>query len=649
MLRARSLVATAVEQLGLDVEAVPRTVPFLGKAWARLRRDDGAPGPAPLGLTRFAWGGEKIAVARLELPDALLDLPLVLTAQEDRGFRLEGPGGVTLAQGAVGRPAEGTDAAGRPVGILVSALVARPGTEFVLKKHKPGDVVAALQLELAVEERGKETGVVALRLEGSDRARLAATLDSVVRAYLRQNAQRTSTRAARTLALLEARLPELKATLDRADKALESWKLEHRTVDVGAEARAHLERAVDLERRISDLEAKRTELTQQRYTGEHPAIGELTDQIGAARIQARIAEERLRRLPTVEAQAVRLLRDQAAASAMWLQVRERAQQYRIAAAGAVGSASLVDAPSAPERPVSPKTVPILGFALLVGFGVGAALAVVRGRLGGAGNAAEVEAATGLPVLGTVPHTSTEASLVRALRRRITGERAAALSAVHPGDSAVEDLRTLRTNLGAVLRASRNNVVAIGGPAPGVGKSFVCVNLALLLASSRRKVLLVDADLRRGRLHREFGLERAPGRDRGGRGVRAARDGDPPDRDGGARPARRRGAARRSDRGPREPGLPGAARGSRQAVRRRPGGHARRPRRHRPGDRRAPRGAEPARAPRRGAPPGGDRARREAPVAERRAGRGRDPERRPSGPARSLSPVRVPAGEGELMT
>jgi tyrosine-protein kinase Etk/Wzc len=212
----------------------------------------------------------------------------------------------------------------------------------------------------------------------------------------------------------------------------------------------------------------------------------------------------------VELQAARLLRDQQAATALYQQMQEKAQQWRIATAGAAPSATVVDAPSAAERPVSPKGGPIVLLALLAGLGVGAVVVVIRGRLGGPGNPALVEAATGLPVLGTVPHTSTESSLARSLRRRLTGERAAALCAVHPGDSAVEDLRTLRTNLGAALRASRNHVVAIGGPAPGVGKSFVCVNLALLLASPRRKVLLVDADLRRGRLHREFGLERTPG-------------------------------------------------------------------------------------------------------------------------------------------
>jgi tyrosine-protein kinase Etk/Wzc len=508
VLRARSLVAGAVAALGLDVEAAPRRVPFLGKAAALLHRGPGL-APPRLGLRSYAWGGERIAVSRLEVPEALLDQPLFLVVEDDGGFRLTDRDGTTLVDGAVGRLAEGTDPAGAPVRILVGALVARPGTEFVVTKRRFDEVVAGLQLDLAVEERGKDTGVVALRLEGADRVRVVGALRAMLDAYLRENAARTAAHAARVLAVLDQRLPALEDAARKADKAYERWKLDSKIVDVGAEAKAQLDRAVDLERRIADLEAKRTELARH-YTDVHPTLGELGDQADALRVQLGLVQARLAGLPAVELQAARLLRDQQAATAMLLQMQEKAQQWRIAASGAAPSATVIDAPSAAVRPVSPKGGPIALLALLAGLGIGAAVVVIRGRLGGPGNPILLETATGLPVLGTVPHTSTESSLVRSLMRHLTGERAAALCAVHPGDSAVEDLRTLRTNLGAALRAARNPVVAIGGPAPGVGKSFVCVNLAILLASPRRKVLLVDADLRRGRLHREFGLERTPG-------------------------------------------------------------------------------------------------------------------------------------------
>jgi tyrosine-protein kinase Etk/Wzc len=80
---------------------------------------------------------------------------------------------------------------------------------------------------------------------------------------------------------------------------------------------------------------------------------------------------------------------------------------------------------------------------------------------------------------------------------------------------------MRTGLQFVLADAKNNVVSIGGPSPGIGKSFVSVNLAQVLADSSRRVLLVDADLRRGHLHEWLGGERE-----GGLGELLADSGDP---------------------------------------------------------------------------------------------------------------------------
>ena len=58
-----------------------------------------------------------------------------------------------------------------------------------------------------------------------------------------------------------------------------------------------------------------------------------------------------------------------------------------------------------------------------------------------------------------------------------------------------------------LLESPNNRILITGPSPGVGKSFVAANLAVTIAQAGQRVLLVDTDLRKGRLHKIFGIER----------------------------------------------------------------------------------------------------------------------------------------------
>ena len=76
--------------------------------------------------------------------------------------------------------------------------------------------------------------------------------------------------------------------------------------------------------------------------------------------------------------------------------------------------------------------------------------------------------------------------------------------------AVEALRSLRTALHFAQVDAPNNVVMLTGPAPGLGKSFVSLNLAAILATSGKKVVVIDADMRRGHMHEALLLPRGPG-------------------------------------------------------------------------------------------------------------------------------------------
>jgi tyrosine-protein kinase Etk/Wzc len=90
------------------------------------------------------------------------------------------------------------------------------------------------------------------------------------------------------------------------------------------------------------------------------------------------------------------------------------------------------------------------------------------------------------------------------------KRRAILAVDAPEDAAIESLRNLRTALHFGMMDVKNNCIMIAGPSPTVGKSFVSVNLAAVLTSNDKKVLLIDADMRRGHLHQYLGLKREKG-------------------------------------------------------------------------------------------------------------------------------------------
>jgi tyrosine-protein kinase Etk/Wzc len=112
------------------------------------------------------------------------------------------------------------------------------------------------------------------------------------------------------------------------------------------------------------------------------------------------------------------------------------------------------------------------------------------------------------VYATVPVSRVQAHFTRAAGPG--SEALPLLARTRPRDLSVESLRSLRTSLQFALADARNNVLAITGPSPGVGKSFVSANLAAVLADLGKRILLVDADMRAGWLHRYFSTGRAHG-------------------------------------------------------------------------------------------------------------------------------------------
>jgi tyrosine-protein kinase Etk/Wzc len=503
IVRSRKLLGQVVDELHLDIEARPRRFPLVGGALARLH-DGPGPAPALLGLAGFAWGGERVRVPRLDVPSAPVDEPMMLTALERGRFLLSAGNGALLAQGEVGKPADGPGAR-----ILIDELVARPGTVFLVKKRLRADAVDALREALRAEEKGKKTGILVLGLEGTDPARVAATLETVAAGYLRQDVERRSAEAQQTLDFLEAQLPLLKANLDRAERALEGYQQRKGTVSLSRETEAVVARTAELEREISTLELERT-ATERRFTAQHPEVLSISRRIGQLRATRGVMDARLRGLPGTELDSARLSRDVKVASELYLALLNRTQELRVMRSGIVANVSVIDPPRVPYRPARPKAGLTLGLGLLLGLGAGAAAALARRAWSeGADDPGEIEAATGLPVYATVPHSPGQDRLRRAARQ-LPGSPEPALAAASPGDIAVEHLRGLRTALHHALAESHSNVVAVSSPSTGVGKSFVCVNLSHLLAAAGWRVLLVDADLRKGRLHRHFSLDRQPG-------------------------------------------------------------------------------------------------------------------------------------------
>lgn len=497
ILQSRSLAMSVAENHQLDIVVLPRYMPVVGQFLANRHNGEGL-SPARFGQDRFAWGGEQIEISRLEIADGTTQ-SFTLRAGEDGRFELLNTSGDPVFVGRVGEVASTAN-----VTIFVESLVARAGTEFTVVKRSLASAGAAVRGGLSVVEKHGWGGMLQLSYEDPNPVRAATVLNALIDDYVRENVERRSEDAARMIEFINNQLPALRSQLDAAEGRLDEFRTRQGSVDLSAETRGVLDAATQLQARLNEQELERLQLLQ-RYTESHPAVVAVDARIAQIRAEVAEVEQAIRALPELEREALALERDVRAANELYMLLLGRGQELRIVRAGATGNIRVIDRALVPSFPVKPNRSFIAQLSALIGLVLGCLVAlVIKLSRRGVEDPVEIERQTGLPVYAVVMHSRRQL----ALQKRFS--RPTLLAVDDPSDLAVEAIRGLRTALQFGLIEADNNIVAISGPTASVGKSFVSVNLAAVVADSGKRTLLIDADLRRGQLHEYFGLDRDRG-------------------------------------------------------------------------------------------------------------------------------------------
>ena len=508
LLTSRTVVGTAVDQLHLDTEVEPARFPLLGGFMARRFQpaQEGEVASPWLGLSRYGWGGESVQVERLLVPAFLVDEPLLLVAGEEGRYSLLGPDGDELLAGQVGQTAQG-----RGVTLEVAALAANPGTRFEVTQRRRLDVISALQEEIKAAEQGKESGILRLTYEDTDPLRAEAVVQKMAEAYVRQNVDRSSAEAASQLQFVKDQLPTVRKQVEEAQAAMSAYQSRANSVDITMQTKGLLEQEVAVEGSIQQLRLKQAEMDRS-YTREHPAYRALLKQIGDLESRKAGFRQQVSELPDTQQELLRLTRDLQVSNELYTALLNQAQQLDVARAGTVGNVRIVDpAVADTANPVKPRKALVVLVATLLGGFLAVGVVFLQRMLNpGIEDPAQLEE-LGLPVYAAIPLSSSKTlPTVRKARggeRRIVADGRLHLLAVgEPADLAVEALRSLRTSLHFAMLEAKNNILAISGPRPGVGKTFVSANLAAVIAQGGQKVLLVDADMRKGTLHKVLGMK-----------------------------------------------------------------------------------------------------------------------------------------------
>ncbi|EKO3510194.1 polysaccharide biosynthesis tyrosine autokinase [Vibrio fluvialis] len=485
IIKSRMILGDTVDKFNLTTVVEPSYFPFFGKGLARIRGDLSS-----------------ISVKRFAIPEFAQESThtIVVLDNDQQTYQLLRDGRVVL-KGQAGALAKinGYE-------VFVSSFYANDGFEFSIAKRSQLEAIEWLKQNLSVSERGKQTGILELSFIGENRALISDVLNDIAQNYFLQNVARNSAEAEKSLGFLKSHLPDVKDSLTSAEDVLNTFRQKNDSIDLGLEAQSTLKVMVELEAQLNELTFKESEISQ-RFTKDHPAYRSLLDKRVTLLKEKERLNQQIQKMPKTQREVLRMTRDVEVNQQIYVQLLNKVQELSIVKAGTVGNVRILDKAQTFAKPVKPKKALIVLLSTLLGGMLSLVFVLVKAALHrGVENPDDIEQ-IGLSVYASIPKSSLQLELFNKLKRHRKQNRDLTLLAEsNPADLSVEALRGLRTSLHFAMMEAKNNVLMISGPAPGIGKSFVSTNFSVVAAKTGQRVLLIDADMRKGYLQQPFGMD-----------------------------------------------------------------------------------------------------------------------------------------------
>lgn len=448
----------------------------------------------------------KVEVSQFNVSQDYLNQPFTLT-RSATGFVLSN--GFDDFKGQIGKAHQfrGTDG---QIQITVNDLPV-DGYPINITKQSLQTTTEQINTELSVVEKGKQTGIIQLSMTGANQQQTSLILKQIVLSYIDQNQSRGSEETTKTISFMETQIPTLKKKLEDSEAIFNEFRKKYGTIDVSKEAELLLTESSQIDVQLNELKLKKADLTTF-YTEEHPLVMQINEQLAVLNDRKNEIDDTIAGLPEIQREFLQLSADSAINREIYLTLLKNYEQLKIVKAGQIGFARIIDLPINNFKAIAPKKLLIIILATLLGSMLGTMLVLLKNMLRNVVKDPErLEAKTGVPVVATVPRSP----LLTRLRKSNKKAPNRLLAYVDNNSLSYEAIKSLRTNLMFGMPAQgragqRAKVILITGESPGVGKSFISSNLTEVFAQLDKKVLIMDADMRLGELHKMFSMSQDNG-------------------------------------------------------------------------------------------------------------------------------------------
>ena len=511
IIRSRTVIGEAIEATNANVLiTIDNRLPLIGGWLSRILDKDVEGFTKPLWgdgkNSSIAWGGEGMKLVGILIPQRMYSETLFLKVGLNQSWVLEDNFGKKLLQGQGTNSAHSED---QQFSLTIETLKAKAGTVFKIKVTSLQSSIANVLNRMTATETKRQSGIIKLTLEGTNPSATKEMLRAIVNSSVTRNISRRSEESEKSLIFLNSELPRLKKNLEAAEQDLNTYRKNFKTVDIPSEVKELLTQSTAQEKARLELELKKKEL-ESRYQPDHPLLKGLNFQLAQLSNQSGQMSQELSKLPQVQQEYLRKERDVQVNSQLYVSLLNNAQQLQIAKAGTVGNVFVVDTPVNPEKPLRPNKPLIVVIGALLGIVIGFVICQLLAFLSGViRDPKKLEQSSGLPILAILPIAPDQIEHIE----RTEDKGVFMLSQEKSTSTPVESLRSLRTSvLFNLSEKARSKVILVTSAVPGQGKSFISSNLAFLLASTEKRVLLIEADVRKATMRRyvKFDALKDPG-------------------------------------------------------------------------------------------------------------------------------------------
>lgn len=416
---------------------------------------------------------------------------------------------------------------------------------------------------LGIQQEEEEASILTLALKDSSPARAEDMLNTLITVYNEEAIKEKNQVAVNTANFINERLIIIERELGNVESNLESFKQRNQIVDIASSAGMYMTEsqkynadAMELETQLrlanfikdyltdpskeTDLIPSNTGISDMNIENQislynaaklkrdhliddssvnNPVVQELNNSLRAmkqsiiravdnmivslnvkrndAQNREMRAQDRVTAIPTKERQMLSIERQQKIKEALYLFLLNKREENALSQAMADNNARVIDGAEGSNAPISPNRNRILLLGLLVGIALPGAVCLailfmdtrVHGRK-------DIEGVTSVPYLGEIPLD----------KEAMKDHRKKVMAVKEQGDDIVsEAFRILRTNMAFLSKKDKPaQVITFTSFNIGAGKTFIARNLSMSLAYMKKRVVMVDLDIRKGTLSRHFG-------------------------------------------------------------------------------------------------------------------------------------------------